>query len=658
MKNDYNEMTNIVPIPMTWRIWMKLTLTRCISTLASAAIFLTAGALCSAAAAPASNKTKSPAAKPVPRLSLTQWAEKQIKQDLNELAATGHFSVAKRKLGQLEDQVIAWMPRNGLVALRHADFARRLVSQVSSISNHQHRMKMLKFLLANHELAATMVFLNTPGQQNVAQVYHRLAAMRRALGPMVVAYPNLTAAICAVLYKPLIMHINENTVQSPDPVALFKYYVRYQRAMYFGIHNVPARLLIYVVDSCSSIPQMTWALNQFHGDSMVGELFFRVPYDYSTYLHGAQKKVDTAGYTLPNILKYGGVCADQAFFASEVGKAIGVPTAYDVGRSGVVGHAWVGFLQQVGNQAGWNFSIGRYSEYRGVVGVVENPVTRQREPDSFMSLSGQFIGTTQHQRWNAVVLTDAGLRLLALSTAGLSFSAPRPPANVYACAAKPVVNSVAAQLELLQRAVHQCDGYAGSWMIVRYMASKGQLTFAEKTLWAGALMRLCGQRYPYFAMTVVQPMIMSVKNPTRQNKFWNRAYAMFATSHFDLAAHVRMMQARLWRQHGHYNRAGIYLMDVINQYANAGPFILEALDQAARILRMQKHNDRITKLYEITWSRIKAPPRMADPFMHESNWYQVGKLLETRLRQHGHTLLADKVQRELQAAGNPVAGNN
>ena len=98
-------------------------------------------------------------------------------------------------------------------------------------------------------------------------------------------------------------------------------------------------------------------------------------------------------------------------------------------------------------------------------------------------------------------------------------------------------------------------------------------------------------------------------------------------------------------------------MDVINQYANAGPFILTALHQAVDILRQQKHSNRITKLYEVTWSRIQAPPRMADPFMHESNWYQVGKLLESRLREQGQTLLADKVRRELQSAGNPVAGN-
>ncbi len=608
-----------------------------------------------AAAAPISGKARAGAS--VKRIDLTQWTDQKIKKDLAALAKNGQFGIARKKLGRLEDQVIGYMPRNGLIALRRADFARRLVDQLSSISNHQHRMHMLKFLLANHELAATMVFLNRPGQQNVSQVYHRLAAMHRELGPMVVAYPNLTAAICAVLYKPLTMQINENKVHSPDPVALFKYYVHYQRAMYFGIRNVPARLLIYVVDSCSSIRSMTWALNKYHGDSMVGQVFFQVPYDYNAYLHGSKKQVDIKGYNLPNILQYGGVCADQAFFASEVGKAIGVPTAYDVGMSSVVGHAWVGFLQQVGNQAAWNFNVGRYSEYRGVVGIVQTPMTRRNEPDSFMSLSGQFIGTTQHQRWNAVVLTDATLRLLSFSATGGKFSPPPLPTNVFGAMAKPLINSVPTQLALLKRAVHQCDGYAESWMLVGYLASKGKLTLAEKTLWAGALMRLCGQRYPDFAMAVVQPMIMSVKNPQQQNQFWNRAFRIFAPTRFDLAAQVRIMQARLWRKAGHYNRAGRYLMDVITQYANAGPFILKALHQAAALLRRQKHNSKITKLYEVTWARIHAPPRMADPFMHESNWYRVGKLLETRLRKQGKTLLADKVRRELDSAGNPVAGN-
>ncbi len=597
---------------------------------------------------------------PVPAVKivdLAQWTDQQIKADIAALEHNGQFSLAKRKLGVLEDQVIAFMPRNGLTALRHVDFARRLVSQLSSVANRPERMELLKFLLANHELAATLVFLNTPGNPHIAAVYHRLASMHRQLGAQLVAYPNLTAAICMVLYEPLTMQINENLVHSPNPVKLFKYYVRYRHAMYFGIRHVPARLLLYVVDSCSSIKDMTWALNKYHGDAMVGQLFFTIPYDYNAYLHGSKKKVDIAGYNLPNILKYGGVCADQAFFASEVGKAIGVPTAYDTGMSSVVGHAWVGFLQQIGNQGIWNFNVGRYSEYRGVVGIVQNPVTRKAEPDSFMSLSSQYIGTTQRQRWNATVLTDAAVRLVLLSATGNAFSPPALPAQVRGCRPHPLANTTLNRLELLRRAVDQCDGFEEAWMVVRYLAMKHKLTFAEKETWAGAAMRLCGRRFPDFAMAVVAPMIQSVTNLQQQNDLWNRAYALFATSRFDLAAEVRMAQAHLWQKAGHYNRAGNYLMDVINQYANAGPFIIPALHQAAAILRRQKHNNRITRLYEMTWSRIAAPPRMADPFMHESNWYKVGKLLEARLRDKGQTLLADKVKRELDSGGNAVAGN-
>ena len=62
------------------------------------------------------------------------------------------------------------------------------------------------------------------------------------------------------------------------------------------------------------------------------------------------KKVTAAGWSLPNILQHGGVCADQAYFAVTVGKSIGVPTAYTIGLGGEVGHAWVGFLQARGKR--------------------------------------------------------------------------------------------------------------------------------------------------------------------------------------------------------------------------------------------------------------------------------------------------------------------
>src|SRR5205807_3987797 len=115
--------------------------------------------------------------------------------------------------------------------------------------------------------------------------------------------------------KPLERHINENTAKGADPIEIFDYYVKNESRMYFGIRNVPAELLAYVVDTTASVEEMGWALQKYAGDKEVGKRFFDVKYDYDNFRKGTPKKITTLGFTLPNILKYGGVCADQAYFA-------------------------------------------------------------------------------------------------------------------------------------------------------------------------------------------------------------------------------------------------------------------------------------------------------------------------------------------------------
>lgn len=82
--------------------------------------------------------------------------------------------------------------------------------------------------------------------------------------------------------------------------------------MFFGVRNVPAELLAWVVDTTAAIEEMQWALAKYRGDPAVGSRFFDIEYDYAAFKTGATKKVTEAGFNLPNILKHGGVCADQA----------------------------------------------------------------------------------------------------------------------------------------------------------------------------------------------------------------------------------------------------------------------------------------------------------------------------------------------------------
>ncbi len=595
-----------------------------------------------------------PSAKPaatVKKLKFAVFLRHRVNHVLMNLESHGGYHHAVASLGHLFDLAIERAPSHDVAALVDVDYARRLTSQLSRMSDTNRRGQILHLLLKNQELGETLAFLIELHRQPVSSIYSRLYKMHAALGKEILKYPNLTAAICVTLFKPLHRHLNENLVTSPSPNAIFKYYVKYRHQMYFGIKDVPARLLVYVVDDCATIREMKWALARYRGDPIVGRLFFTIKYDYSALQPDAVKRVDRAGYNLPNILKYGGICIDQAYFAAAVGKAIGVPTAIDEGISSVVGHAWVGFLQARANSGWWNFNVGRYSEYQGVIGSVKNPMTRRREPDDFMSISAQLIHTTQSDRWAAIALTDAARRLLFIRKAHLAFDPQPVPANLSAFRRKALMNTSQNELKMLDRATESCRGYADEWRTVALMAHWGMLTLGEKEHWSEKLMRLCGRRYPDFALAVLTPMINSVKDVSQRVRLWNRVFPLFADTRFDLAARIRMMQAAAWEKAKKYNRAGECLLFVINRYTNAGPFVITALEKAAKILARQGHKNRILTLYEQTWLKIKPPPRDMLAFESESSWYQVGEQLKAMLKAQGHRRLARKVANELDSGG-------
>ncbi len=83
-------------------------------------------------------------------------------------------------------------------------------------------------------------------------------------------------------------------------------------------------------------------------------------------------------YRLADILAAGGICADQAYFASQAAKARGVPSLLFVGAGQDGWHAWFGFL---GPGRKWQLDAGRYAEQRFVTGHAYDPQTWRRLSD-------------------------------------------------------------------------------------------------------------------------------------------------------------------------------------------------------------------------------------------------------------------------------------
>jgi hypothetical protein len=132
------------------------------------------------------------------------------------------------------------------------------------------------------------------------------------------------------------------------------------------------------------------------------------------------------------------------------------------------------------------------------------------------------------------------------------------------------------------------------------------------------------------------PMIETISDPKEQNAMWNAAFAMFQ-SRFDLAASIRMKQAATWQVQGNTANAGTCYMDVIERYADAGPFVLDALKGAEKLLKDSGQEAKIVALYQACWAKTVPPPVDYSQILAESNWYRVGQMYAGKLHAAGDT---------------------
>ncbi len=573
------------------------------------------------------------------------YIHKELAGALNDIRETGDVEKSGDRIADAFELVISRGTDKQYDLLRDADFAWRLAWQMSKLPLGQ-RKDVMAYMQRHDALARTMVS-TVSSDDSIPDVYDLFDTLRTQRPDQMDAYANLVASLCVVYDVPLTRRINENKVTSPAPLAIFDYYVANEKSMAFGIKNVPPELLNYVVDTTASIDEMKWALAKYAHDPMVGRHFFDIQYDESYFRAGTPKKLDSVPFNLPNILKVGGVCADQAYFAVSIGKAIGVPTAYTHGESAETAHAWVGFLQAQGPKGAWNFDVGRYEEFRGVAGFVQDPQTRDYIPDAFLSYTAEMINATPQARQTAMALSDAAGYMMRMDKPE-EFATAELPADAAQKALRHP--ATADELDLCRQALTQNPGSSQAWLAVASLAKDGKMTFDQKKEWSDELLKRCGAKYPDFALAILSPMIETIDDANKQNTLWNGAFDRFQ-SRMDLAADIRMHQAAMWQKQKDFQKAGLCYMDVISRYVNAGPFVIDALTGAEQLLRDSGTPEKVPLLYEETWARCQKPQDMAGEFMQESNWYTVGMMLEKRLMQARMTREAAAVQAALAPSG-------
>lgn len=451
---------------------------------------------------------------------------------------------------------------------------------------------------------------------------------------------NLIVAFCMVHDRPT----------DPERIAgLFEYFSTNASKLSMG-PETPPDLLAFIVgpDPRVTLDDLDWAMRGYRNHRTVGKLFHTIVYDTNHFKRGTPKKCEQApgGTNLQNIRKYGGVCVEQAMFAVNVGKAIGVPAVVVSARGSDVGHAWAGYLRQLGGgRLKWDFEEGRHGEYANLRGDAEDPRTGEVVSDGAIALTSGLL-MPEDRRELATTLLDLVERIDAVQTTKVAYPPPLPVGvSPPDRPVRPLTGET--QLALLEAAVNIAPADQRCWDLLSSLAARRRIPPDQVKTWAERLLDLTMDDSPDYALEVMTPLVALAGGPEKQDEIWNWAAGRF-NRRPDLAARAMLRRADLWARNKNPDRAWDLYSDVITRYADEGQVIIEALEDAQRFLRREKKLDQVLPMFERAWKGISKPKNMSGQFAAASTYVWVGSRLGTMLEEAGKKTEAKKVRDQVE----------
>ena len=273
----------------------------------------------------------------------------------------------------------AWIKAVEAARAAHPNMATSYPLRPGSLSSGLER-ELLIALLGNPAFSEEF-FQLLSAVDNPAEVLAILQKIYHQDPALFAQYPSLAMAIAVVYDVPPPPNWPHGQVSEtllprklPPPEQVFVHFTRLDRAnsTLHKLGRLPAGELKFLVDLVAPASELEWARkNVPQGLADLDKAYGLVKYrkDRVTANQYAWPGTD---YKLAHILQQGGICVDQAYFASMVGKAKGVPTILFRGAGLDGRHAWFGYLDANQN---WRLDCGRFADQKYVVGLAFDPQT-------------------------------------------------------------------------------------------------------------------------------------------------------------------------------------------------------------------------------------------------------------------------------------------
>jgi len=479
----------------------------------------------------------------------------------------------------------------------------------------------------------------------------------------VLDYPNLAAAFATS--RSLAHH--RTAPASCTMLEAFRWYTRSKQTFRYDLKSMPYELSRYLADSRLGIPERQWAAQNYANHSNPAKCYFDVKYDWESYAKkDTPQKIEKLDYTLQNLRQVGGVCIDQAYYASQVCKSLGIPSAIVSGHgSSGMSHAWVASLKLAsgGQQAAWDTATGRYEEHQYFTGSLRDPARGGEILDSELMLAGFAAQLPLQRREEAHAATMLARTVSRSGEAPLAadLSALKKLADAHdkRCAGKsdaPKADlsqfkaerkiDAALMEDLLDAAIQRNLAHRPAWDLIVELGKAGRLPVDHLDRFFGLLVDRTAKQFPDYSCVMVMKIVPAIPDPARREKVYQRALAVYG-SRPDLQGRVLVALGDEYVAQNQSQKAYSTFEEAATKCLNVSEVVMAAASKAENLLLSAgpRGREAAIKLYTKLFGMTKGSK---SNFRSQTSHYQLGLRLADMLSNAGREAEARQVLKKIE----------
>ncbi len=500
--------------------------------------------------------------------------------------------------------------------------------------------------LVKHRDVSRLLFRALGDVNNVTECIGKFRKLLAAEQKTILAYPNLAVAFATA--RPMNFRLKDRT-KTATLLESFRWYTNSKVNFRYDLCKIPYELSRHLADSRLSIAERRWVVGKYGKMTDPATSYFHLKYDTGHYKQGKDKKIKSLKLSLPNLLKVGGVCIEQAYYSAQVCKTLGIPAAIvsGDGASGI-GHAWLAALKITagGKRAHWDSTTGRYRAHRYYTGLVNSP-TGGTMLDSELELTGAAAQLPLKRREHA----DAAVILARIADSALGRDVTEGPSAIIELTApvrakkssgrpKPSRKIDMKLVEdLLLESVKLNLAHKPTWNYIIELRRSGVLPVDHLDRFFDVLVTQTAEKYLDYSCRMVMEIAPTIEDADKREKVYQRARKVYRRRP-DLQGKILIALADIYAEQDKPARALKTYEQAAIRSANFGPVMLQAAKNAENLLLNNDRADRAIKMYKELWTRTT--PSKSD-FRKFTAHYKIGKRLSDLLAAEGYTKSAQEV---------------